>query len=362
MKCGGGLEVRSDMEGYRSSATLLMPFDANSRILLTGGTGSFGKAFIASTLKRFPDLKRLVVYSRDELKQWELQQRFPAAQFPNLRLFLGDVRDQDRLRRALEQCDTVVHAAALKQVPAAEYNPMEFVKTNVLGAENVIQACLDAGVSRVVALSTDKAAAPINLYGATKLCSDKLFIAANNIKGDRNLRFSVVRYGNVMGSRGSVIPFFLDKAKSGVLPITDPEMTRFNISLQEGVEMVLWTLENAFGGELLVPKIPSYRITDVSEAIGPSCEKPIVGIRPGEKIHEEMITSSDSVCTVDLGAYYAILPSDGLLHRVYQDAGRWFQRVPEGFAYNSGTNPDFLTVQQIRELIIQHVDSAFEPF
>ena len=338
-----------------------MPFDANSRILLTGGTGSFGKAFIAATFKRFPDLKRLVVYSRDELKQWELQQRFPAAKFPQLRFFLGDVRDQERLRRALEQCDTVVHAAALKQVPAAEYNPMEFVKTNVLGAENIIQACLDTNVQRVVALSTDKAAAPINLYGATKLCSDKLFIAANNIKGDRNLRFSVVRYGNVMGSRGSVIPFFLNKANSGVLPITDPEMTRFNISLQEGVEMVHWTLENALGGELFVPKIPSYRITDVAEAIGPSCEQPVVGIRPGEKIHEEMITASDSFSTVDLGAYFAILPSDGQVQQVFQDAGRAFQRVPEGFAYNSGTNPDFLTVQQIRELIIQHVDSSFQP-
>ncbi len=338
-----------------------MPFDANSRILLTGGTGSFGKAFIAATFKRFPDLKRLVVYSRDELKQWELQQRFPAAKFPQLRFFLGDVRDQERLRRALEQCDTVVHAAALKQVPAAEYNPMEFVKTNVLGAENIIQACLDTNVQRVVALSTDKAAAPISLYGATKLCSDKLFIAANNIKGDRNLRFSVVRYGNVMGSRGSVIPFFLNKANSGVLPITAPEMTRFNISLQEGVEMVHWTLENALGGELFVPKIPSYRITDVAEAIGPSCEQPVVGIRPGEKIHEEMITASDSFSTVDLDAYYAILPSDGLVQQAYQDAGRSFQSVPAGFAYNSGSNSDFLTVQQIRELIIQHVDSSFQP-
>ena len=299
-----------------------MPFNASSRILLTGGTGSFGKAFIAATLQRFPDLKRLVVYSRDELKQWELQQLFPADQFPQLRFFLGDVRDGERLRRALEGCDTVVHAAALKQVPAAEYNPMEFVKTNVLGAENLIQACLDTQVQRVVALSTDKAAAPINLYGATKLCSDKLFIAANNIKGDRDLRFSVVRYGNVMGSRGSVIPFFLQKAQSGVLPITDPAMTRFNISLEEGVQMVLWSLEHALGGELFVPKIPSYRIIDVAEAIGPSCEKPVVGIRPGEKIHEEMITASDSFSTVDLGDYYAILPSDGSVHEAYQRAGR----------------------------------------
>ena len=339
-----------------------MPFNDSSRILLTGGTGSFGKAFIAATLQRFPDLRRLVVYSRDELKQWELQQLFPAEQFPQLRFFLGDVRDSQRLRRALEGCDTVVHAAALKQVPAAEYNPMEFVKTNVLGAENLIQACLDTQVQRLVALSTDKAAAPINLYGATKLCSDKLFIAANNIKGDRDLRFSVVRYGNVMGSRGSVIPFFLEKAQSGVLPITDLAMTRFNISLEEGVQMVLWSLEHALGGEVFVPKIPSYRITDVAEAIGPSCEKPLVGIRPGEKIHEEMITASDSFSTVDLGDYYAILPSDGSVQEAYKKAGRAFQAVLQGFAYNSGSNPDFLSVEQIRDLIREHVHSGFQPF
>ena len=335
-------------------------FNASSRLLLTGGTGSFGKAFIARVLQRFPDISRIVVYSRDELKQWELQQQYPEAEYPQLRFFLGDVRDGDRLRRALEQVDTVVHAAALKQVPAAEYNPMEFVKTNVLG-ENLIQACLDTSVKRVVALSTDKAAAPINLYGATKLCSDKLFIAANNIKGRRDLRFSVVRYGNVMGSRGSVIPFFLNKARSGVLPITDPAMTRFNISLIDGVEMVLWSLENALGGELLVPKIPSYRIMDVAEAIGPSCEKPMVGIRPGEKIHEEMITSSDSFSTIDLGSYYAILPSDGSVQCRYAAAGLPVVPVEAGFAYNSGTNPDFLTVEQLRDLIRQHVDPSFQP-
>ena len=338
-----------------------MPFNASSCILLTGGTGSFGKAFIAETLHRFPDLRRLVVYSRDELKQWELQQQFPVDQYPQLRFFLGDVRDQERLRRALEGVDTVVHAAALKQVPAAEYNPMEFVKTNVLGAENVIQACLDTSVKRVVALSTDKAAAPINLYGATKLCSDKLFIAANNIKGRRDLRFSVVRYGNVMGSRGSVIPFFLNAARSGTLPITDPAMTRFNISLAEGVAMVLWSLEHALGGELFVPKIPSYRITDVAEAIGPSCAKPVVGIRPGEKIHEEMITASDSFSTFDLGDYFAILPSDGTGEALYRAAGRSLKAVPQGFAYNSGSNPDFLSVEQIRALIGEHVDAAFNP-
>ena len=280
-------------------------------ILVTGGTGSFGKAFIAEVLQRHPQIDRIVIYSRDELKQWELQQVYPQKQYPQLRFFLGDIRDRERLKRVFEGVDTVVHAAALKQVPAAEYNPMEFIKTNVLGSENVIESCIETDVENVVALSTDKAAAPINLYGATKLCADKLFIAANNIKGSRDLRFSVVRYGNVMGSRGSVIPFFLKNSKKGVLPITDKFMTRFNISLKDGVQMVFWALENNLGGELFVPKIPSYRITDLAEAIGPNCQKPIIGIRPGEKIHEEMITASDSFTTVDLGKYYAILPSDG---------------------------------------------------
>ena len=332
-----------------------------SSILLTGGTGSFGKLFIKTMLDDKINVNRLVVFSRDELKQWELQQLYPESRYPQLRLFLGDVRDQNRLKRALEGIDTVVHAAALKQVPAAEYNPIEFINTNVLGAENVVQACLDTDVKRVVALSTDKAAAPINLYGATKLCSDKLFIAANNIKGKRDLRFSVVRYGNVMGSRGSVIPFFLEKAKTGVLPITDPAMTRFNISLSEGVAMVLWVLENSLGGELFVPKIPSYRITDVAEAIGPSCEKPVTGIRPGEKIHEEMITSSDSFTTIDLGNYYAILPSDGRVQKRYLEAGISSETVATGFAYNSGSNPEFLSVEQLRALIREHVDPAFQP-
>ena len=331
------------------------------RVLITGGTGSFGKAFVAGLLKSNPNIERLVVFSRDELKQWEMQQLYPENRFPQIRFFIGDVRDQDRLKRALEGIDTVVHAAALKQVPAAEYNPIEFIKTNVLGAENVVQACLDTDVERVVALSTDKAAAPINLYGATKLCSDKLLIAANNIRGERKLRFSVVRYGNVMGSRGSVIPFFLEKARSGVLPITDPDMTRFNISLSEGVAMVNWAIENARGGELLVPKIPSYRITDVAEAIGPSCQKPVVGIRPGEKIHEEMITASDSFSTYDLGRYYAILPSDGLTLSVYRQEGIKADPVTQGFAYNSGTNPHFLSIEKLRDLIRIHVDPDFTP-
>jgi UDP-N-acetylglucosamine 4,6-dehydratase len=332
------------------------------RILITGGTGSFGKAFVRHILKTKPEVSRLVVFSRDELKQWEMQQLFPVDKYPQLRFFLGDIRDQARLKRALEQIDTVVHAAALKQVPAAEYNPIEFINTNVLGSENVVQACLDTDVQRVVALSTDKAAAPINLYGATKLCSDKLFIAANNVKGTRNLRFSVVRYGNVLGSRGSVIPFFLEKAKTGSLPITDPKMTRFNISLKEGVEMVCWALEQAIGGELFVPKIPSYRINDVAEAIGPSCSKIVIGIRPGEKMHEEMITASDSYNTIDLGRYYAILSSDGSTERVYSKLGIHYIQVPEGFSYNSGTNTEFLTVEQLRTLIKEHVHPEFKPF
>ena len=329
-------------------------------ILITGGTGSFGKAFVRTILDHCPRVKRLVVFSRDELKQFEMAQEFPESKYPALRFFLGDVRDADRLRRALEGIDTVVHAAALKQVPAAEYNPFEFIKTNILGAQNVIEGSLDAGVKRVVALSTDKAAAPINLYGATKLCSDKLFVAANNFRGNRDIRFSVVRYGNVMGSRGSVIPFFLNKAASGVLPITDPNMTRFNISLEEGVEMVLWALEYALGSEIFVPKIPSYRISDVAEAIAPSCKHEIVGIRPGEKIHEEMITPSDSGNTVDLGQYFAILPFNKKIIDSYL-LQRKAIKVPEGFSYDSSNNSEFLTVEQIRSLIRAQVDPSFHP-
>lgn len=328
-------------------------------ILITGGTGSFGQAFVKSVLQKYPDVARLVIYSRDELKQFEMEQRFPVRDYPNVRFFIGDVRDENRLRRALEGIDVVVHAAALKQVPAAEYNPFECIKTNVFGAQNLIEACLDAGTSRVVALSTDKAAAPINLYGATKLCSDKLFTAANNIRGSRDITFSVVRYGNVMGSRGSVIPYFLARRASGVLPITDPDMTRFNITLQEGVDMVLWALENSLGGEIFVPKIPSYRILDVADAIGPQCEKPVVGIRPGEKIHEEMITASDSFNTVDLGGYYAILPSAGYFSTEEYIGRTGGSRVAAGFAYNSGTNDDFLSVDQLRQLIRENVDGSF---
>ena len=328
-------------------------------ILVTGGTGSFGKAFVRTVLGKAPNIKRLVVFSRDELKQFEMQQEFNSADYPGIRYFIGDIRDYDRLRRALSGIDTVIHAAALKQVPAAEYNPFEFIKTNILGAQNLVEACLDNDVHNVVALSTDKAAAPINLYGATKLCSDKLFTAANNIRGKRDLRFSVVRYGNVMGSRGSVIPFFLSRRTSKVLPITDPAMTRFNICLQDGVDMVLWALENARGGEILVPKIPSYRITDVAKAIGPDCEHRIVGLRPGEKIHEEMITASDSYNTVDLGKYFAILPMSGTYNLAQYCDQNSCEAVEPGFAYNSGTNHDFLTVDQIRGLIRDHLDPGF---
>jgi len=332
----------------------------NQSILVTGGTGSFGKKFIETVLAQYKP-KRLVVYSRDELKQFEMAQVFPTSEYPQLRYFIGDVRDRDRFRRACEGIDIIIHAAALKQVPAAEYNPMECIKTNVLGAENVINGALDTEVKKVVALSTDKAAAPINLYGATKLCSDKLFIAANNMKGSRDLRFSVVRYGNVIGSRGSVIPFFLKKRAEGVLPITHPEMTRFSISLEDGVNMVLHSLENAWGGEVFVPRIPSYRITDVATAIGPECEQKIVGIRPGEKLHEEMITASDSFSTLKLGNYYVICPATPFWSVDEYCASFDAKKVQQGFTYNSGSNEDFLSVEDIREQIQRHVAPDFQP-
>ncbi len=333
------------------------------KILITGGTGSFGKKFVELLLKRHPEISRIVIYSRDELKQFEMAQYYPTSKYPNLRFFIGDVRDGDRLRLAMEGVDTVVHAAALKQVPTAEYNPFECIKTNVIGAQNVIEAAMATGVKNVVALSTDKAAAPINLYGATKLCSDKLFIAANNIRGHRDLKYSVVRYGNVMGSRGSVIPFFMEKRKTGVLPVTDPAMTRFNISLEEGVDMVFFALENALGGEIFVPKIPSYRITEVAKAIGPDCEHPVVGIRPGEKLHEEMITASDSQNTIETEHYYVIVPNsqEGSYESVMERYLVHYKakHVTPGFCYSSGENTDWLNAEQIRDLIKKHVDHAF---
>ena len=319
-------------------------------VLITGGTGSLGRELTRRMLSGW-NLKRLVIFSRDELKQSEMARDFDIKEYPCIRYFIGDVRDVNRLRRALDGIDTVVHAAALKHVPAAEYNPFEFIKTNVIGAQNLIEACLDTSVRNVVALSTDKAAAPINLYGATKLCSDKLFTAANGIKGSRDVCFSVVRYGNVMGSRGSVIPFFMECRKSGMLPITDPTMTRFNISLQEGVDMVLWALKNARGGEVFVPKIPSYRILDLARAIAPDCVHKIIGIRAGEKIHEEMITASDSPNVVDIGSYYVILPSFGATSKSDYMQLTGGRPVLPDFSYNSGSNREFLSVDRLRQLI-----------
>ena len=331
----------------------------NKSVLITGGTGSFGKKFTETILDRFPDVKRLVIYSRGEMKQFRMAQRFPKERYSCMRYFIGDVRDGERLKRACEGIDVIIHAAAIKQVPVAEYNPMEAIKTNVIGAENVIDAAMDCGVNKVVALSTDKAAAPINLYGATKLCSDKLFIAANNMKGKRDLSFNVVRYGNVMGSRGSVMPFFIKKREEGRLPITDKRMTRFNISLQDGVDLVMYAIKNGWGGELFVPKIPSYKITDLAEAIGPNCDHPEVGIRPGEKIHEEMITASDSFNTVDLGKYYAILPQQPVWDKEEYLEHFDAEYVEPGFTYNSGENDEWETVESLRKKIKQYVDSSF---
>ncbi|MEQ8217958.1 MAG: UDP-N-acetylglucosamine 4,6-dehydratase (inverting) [Arenibacter sp.] len=331
----------------------------NKSVLITGGTGSLGKALTDNILKKWPKVKRLVIFSRDEQKQFQMAQDYPVSKYPSIRFFIGDVRDRERLVRAFEGIDYVIHAAAMKHVHIAEYNPSECVKTNIGGAENVIYAALQTGVQNVVALSTDKACAPINLYGATKLTSDKLFVAANNIRGKHNIKYSVVRYGNVMGSNGSVIPFFLKKRAEGVLPITVEAMTRFNISLQGGVDMVLHAMKAAWGGEIFIPKIPSYKITDVAQAIGPNCEHKIIGIRPGEKIHEEMITSSDSFFTYNLGKYFVIVPQTPMWN--INDFISKFnaELVPDGFAYNSGTNTEWETVESLRSLITEHVDSNF---
>jgi UDP-N-acetylglucosamine 4,6-dehydratase len=332
----------------------------NKTILITGGTGSLGKALTSHIFKNHSNIKKLIILSRDEQKQFQMAQEFPESQFPQIRFLLGDVRDEQRLVRAFQGVDVVIHAAAMKHVHLAEYNPDECIKTNIGGAQNVIHAALQTSVSNVVALSTDKACAPINLYGATKLTSDKLFVAANNIKGANPIKFSVVRYGNVMGSNGSVIPFFMKKKLEGKLPITDASMTRFNISLQGGVDMVMHAIEHAWGGEIFIPKIPSYNITDVAEAIAPECTLDIIGIRPGEKIHEEMITSSDSYNTYDLGRYYTILPS--IPHFNLESFMVTFNavKVQEGFTYNSGTNTEWETVAGLRELIKEHVDSNFQ--
>lgn len=330
-------------------------------VLITGGTGSFGKKFIESILSRYSGVKKIIIFSRDELKQSIIKQKYPDCDYPQLRFFIGDVRDRDRLTQACEGVDVVIHAAAIKQVDTAEYNPTECIRTNIDGAENVIHAALACGVHDVIALSTDKACAPINLYGATKLASDKLFAAANNIRGSKDIRFSVVRYGNVMGSRGSVIPFFLNKKSEGVLPITHKEMTRFNISLQDGVNLVMFALGHHLGGEIFVPKIPSYRILDIAEAIAPECDTKDVGIRPGEKLHEEMITDSDSLNTIDLGPYYAILPSVSYTYTEEEYIEHHnATKVPFGFKYNSGSNTQWESVEGLRNLIKEHVDPNFK--
>lgn len=332
-------------------------------VLITGGTGSLGKKLVETILQDYPLVKKIIIYSRGELKQYEMQQRYPHTNYPQLRFFIGDVRDFERLRMACEGVDVIIHAAAIKQVDTAEYNPEECIKTNVNGAQNVIKAALDCGVHDVVALSTDKACAPINLYGATKLTSDKLFCAANNIRGSKNIRFSVVRYGNVMGSRGSVIPFFIRKRNEGAveLPITDMRMTRFNISLEEGVDMVMYALAHHLGGEIFIPKIPSYRICDVATAIAPKLKQIEVGIRPGEKLHEEMITITDALDTIDLGRYYVIMPSVSFNHtREEYIEHHHAQLVPFGFHYSSDNNTEWETIDTIREKIKRFVDCNFE--
>ena len=335
----------------------------NKVVLITGGTGSFGKKFVEVILRDYPQVKKIIIFSRGELKQYDLQQKYPRNQYPQLRFFIGDVRDYERVKMACEGVDVIIHAAAIKQVDTAEYNPDECIKTNVNGAQNVIIAALSCGVKDVVALSTDKACAPINLYGATKLTSDKLFTAANNIRGSKDIRFSVVRYGNVMGSRGSVIPFFIKKVKEGAefLPITDMRMTRFNISLEEGVDMVMYALKHHLGGEIFIPKIPSYKISDVALAIAPNMPQKEIGIRPGEKLHEEMITTTDALDTIDLGKYYVIMPSVSFNHtREEYMKHHNADLVPFGFHYSSDNNVDWETPETLREKITQYVDPHFE--
>ena len=319
-------------------------------VLITGGTGSFGRRFTETVLKHHAP-KRLIVFSRDELKQSDMQRQFDELQYPSVRFFIGDIRDRDRLYRAFDGVDIVVHAAALKQVPAAEYNPIEAIKTNVLGAANVIDAAIDRGVTKVVSLSTDKAASPINLYGATKLCSDKLFVAANSYSGAHQTRFSVVRYGNVVGSRGSVIPRFLEQKKTGRLSITDPRMTRFWITLQRGVDFVLKCLDEMHGGEIFVPKIPSMKLVDLARVIGPECSMEIVGRRPGEKLHEVMVTEDDAQNTVEYDDYYTILPTVRTWNQDELRANGRGKPCPEGFRYSSETNTDWLTVAELQKMI-----------
>ena len=321
-------------------------------ILVTGGTGSFGQSYVRNLVAKNKDIKRLVIFSRDELKQSLMSEEFSEKKYPFIRYFLGDVRDYQRLSRALVRIDMVVHAAALKQVPAAEYNPIEFIKTNVIGAQNIIEACLSNKVKKVIALSTDKACAPINLYGATKLCSDKLFIAANNYSGEET-NFSIVRYGNVLGSRGSVLPLILKAKKNNTeFNLTDKKMTRFSITLQEGVEVVAWASNNLLGGEILIPKIPSYNLEVLLKAASPNTKIKISGLRKGEKMHEEMIASGDSYTTYDIGKYFMILP-DNTKKRcdLYKKKFKTFKKVEENFNYNSKNNKQFLNTEEIKQMI-----------
>ena len=320
-------------------------FFKNKSLLLTGGTGSFGRAFVNYLLKNKIPLKKIIIFSRDELKQFEMNKIFNENQHSNIRYFIGDVRDKDRLKLAINNVDIVVHAAALKQVPIAEYNPFEFIKTNVLGAQNLVECCLGSSVKNVIGLSTDKASSPINLYGATKLCSDKLFIAANNIKGKQDIKFSIVRYGNVMGSRGSVLETFSEQKKSKLFHITDKNMTRFNINMNEAINFVIYSLMNLKGGEIFVPKIPSFYIIDLAKAVSEDCRIKIIGIRPGEKIHEEMISSYDSSNTVDLGQCYAILNVNNF--KFYKN----YKFLAADFSYKSNTNKKFLNVAQLKKII-----------
>ena len=335
----------------------------NQSVLITGGTGSFGKMFVKTILRDYPDVKKIIIYSRGELKQFNMKQMYPEKEYPQMRYFIGDVRDGERLQRACEGVDVIIHAAAIKQVDTAEYNPEECIKTNIHGAQNVINAALATRVKHVVALSTDKACAPINLYGATKLCSDKLFVAANNITGFKNIKFSVVRYGNVMGSRGSVIPFFINKRDNNAteLPVTDLRMTRFNISLEAGVNLVMFAIGHHLGGEIFIPKIPSYRITDVAKAIAPNLPVVEIGIRPGEKLHEEMITVTDALNTIDLGKYFAILPSVSYKHQTEEYIQHHHAiMVPDGFHYSSDNNEEWETVETMREKIVKFCDANFQ--
>lgn len=315
----------------------------NKTVLVTGGTGSFGKKFIQKALTL--DVKKIIVFSRDELKQYEMKQEF---QDDRIRFFIGDVRDKDRLYRAFDGVDIVIHAAAMKHVDACEYNPFEAVKTNIHGAQNIIEAAIDRGVEKVIALSTDKACSPVNLYGATKLASDKLFVAANAYVGEKKTRFSVVRYGNVVGSRGSVVPFFKKIRETGVVPITDERMTRFWITLEQGVQFVLDNLERLQGGEIFVPKIPSMNIMDLAKAIAPECETKIVGIRPGEKLHEAMIMEDDARHTLEFDTYYAILPELSWWENNAYEGGR---KLPESFAYTSDNNTEWLTIEELKNLV-----------